>query len=146
MPSHKEEDVELTVEEAKQLETAFKDETFRSLLADYAVEIADPKHKAEQEAYIARLEAEGDTPEGKALVWPSSGFVVKCTHKKKREGTAEECKLFLNFVHSPSVEEPKTTAVDATGASWSVPHAIGPIVIKKATSCRPSIAASIPRA
>ncbi|KAL9188142.1 hypothetical protein ACHAXT_006520 [Thalassiosira profunda] len=127
MPSSKEEKVELTAEEAKQLETAFKDEDFRKLLADYAAEIADPKHKDEQEAYIARLEAEGGTPEGKALVWPSSGFVVKCTHTKKREGTAEESKLFLNFVHSPSVEEPKTTAVDATGVSWSVPHAIGPM-------------------
>jgi len=88
-------DIELTVEEAKQLETAFKDADFCKLLSDYVSEISNPEFKEEQEKYIAQLEAKNELPAGKALVRPSSGFVVKCTHKKKRQDTN---KLFLNIV------------------------------------------------
>ena len=42
-------DIKLTSEEAKQLEQAFQDESFRKLLADYVDEIRDPKHREEQE-------------------------------------------------------------------------------------------------
>ena len=78
-------DIELTAEEAKQLETAFKDADFCKLLSDYVSEISNPEFKEEQEKYIAQLEAKNELPTGKALVRPSSGFVVKCMHKKKRE-------------------------------------------------------------
>ena len=96
-------DIELTVEEAKQLETAFKDADFCKLLSDYVSEISNPTFKEEQEKYIAQLEAKNELPSGKALVRPSSGFVVKCMHKKKREqdtNNATSNKLFLNIVHS----------------------------------------------
>lgn len=66
-----ENDVELTAEEAKQLEEAFKDDGFRKLMAEYASEISDPKYREEQEAYIAQLEAQNELPSGKALVRPS---------------------------------------------------------------------------
>jgi len=44
-------DIELTAEEAKQLETAFKDADFCKLLSDYVSEISNPEFKEEQEKY-----------------------------------------------------------------------------------------------
>jgi dynein assembly factor 2, axonemal len=118
-------DVELTVEEAKQLETAFKDADFCKLLSDYVSEISNPEFKEEQEKYIAQLEAKNELPTGKALVRPSSGFVVKCMHKKKREQDTNNAtdKLFLNIVHSKQVGEPSAS----DGSNWSVPFVIGPL-------------------
>jgi len=116
-------DIELTVEEAKQLETAFKDADFCKLLSDYVSEISNPEFKEEQEKYIAQLEAKNELPAGKALVRPSSGFVVKCMHKKKREEQDSNAKLFLNIVHSEQVDEPSVS----NGSNWSVPFVIGPL-------------------
>ena len=119
-------DIELTAEEAKQLETAFKDADFCKLLSDYVSEISNPEFKEEQEKYIAQLEAKNELPTGKALVRPSSGFVVKCMHKKKREqqdNNATSNKLFLNIVHSEQVDEPSVS----NGSNWSVPFVIGPL-------------------
>jgi len=119
-------DIELTTEEAQQLETAFKDADFCKLLSDYVSEISNPKFKEEQEKYIAQLEAKNELPAGKALVRPSSGFVVKCMHKKKREqdnNAATNSKLFLNIVHSEQVDEPSVL----DGSNWSVPFVIGPL-------------------
>jgi len=118
-------DIELTAEEAKQLETAFKDADFCKLLSDYVSEISNPEFKEEQEKYIAQLEAKNELPTGKALVRPSSGFVVKCMHKKKREQDNNNAtnKLFLNIVHSEQVDEPSAS----DGSNWSVPFVIGPL-------------------
>ena len=118
-------DIELTVEEAKQLETAFKDTDFCKLLSDYVSVISNPTFKEEQEKYIAQLEAKNELPTGKALVRPSSGFVVKCMHKKKRQEdtNAATNRLFLNIVHSEQVDEPNVS----NGSNWSVPFVIGPL-------------------
>ena len=120
-------DVELTVEEAKQLETAFKDADFCKLLSDYVSEISNPEFKEEQEKDIAQLEAKNELPTGKALVRPSSGFVVKCMHKKKRQeqdtNNATTNKLFLNIVLSEQVGEPSAS----DGSNWSIPFVIGPL-------------------
>ena len=67
----KEEGINLTADEAKHLEEAFKDSNFRKLMADYVSEISDPKHREEQEAYISQLEAQNEVPGGKKLVRPS---------------------------------------------------------------------------
>ena len=64
-------EINLTVDEAKQLEEAFKDSNFQELMADYVSEISDPKHREEQEAYISQLEAQNEVPGGKKLVRPS---------------------------------------------------------------------------
>ena len=68
MPPAKE---NLTADEAKQLEEAFKDADFLKLMAEYISEISDPKHRAEQEEYIAMLESQNEVPDGKTLVRPS---------------------------------------------------------------------------
>ena len=120
-------DIELTTEEAKQLESAFKDADFCKLLSDYVSEISNPEFKEEQEKYIAQLEAKNELPTGKALVRPSSGFVVKCMHEKKRQEqdfNNATNKLFLNIVHSEKVDEP--SASDGR-SNWSLPFVIGPL-------------------
>ena len=117
----KDADIALTAEEAKELELAFKDQDFCKLLSDYASEISNPKFKEEQEAYIAQLEAQNELPSGKVLVRPSSGFVVKCLHRKKQDdadaaGTAAS-KLFINIVHSEQVDKPTASASELEGDS-----------------------------
>jgi hypothetical protein len=42
-------DIELTKEEAKQLEQAFNDKSFRQLLSEYVTELSDPKNREETE-------------------------------------------------------------------------------------------------
>lgn len=96
-------------------------------MAEYVSEISDPKYKEEQEAYIAQLEAQNELPSGKALVRPSSGFVVKCTHRKRRDDNADSSKLYLNMVHSEQVAKPKANKTETGGSSWSLPYAIGPL-------------------
>eukprot|EP00804_Cyclotella_cryptica_P002030 CCRYP_007420-RA/>CCRYP_007420-RA protein AED:0.40 eAED:0.42 QI:0/0/0/1/1/1/2/0/261 len=129
-------DGRLTADEAKQFERAFQDESFRKLLADYASELSDPKHRAEQEAYIKQLEEQNELPSGKELIRPSAGFVVKCTHRKMREKHDSKTKLFLNMVHSEKVPKPmptkkcrkaKENSPMAFGTNWSVPFALGPL-------------------
>ena len=127
----KDTDIELTAEEAKQLELAFKDQDFCKLLSDYASEISNPKFKEEQEAYIAQLEAQNELPSGKVLVRPSSGFVVKCLHRKKRDDADADCtaasKLFINIVHSEQVDKPTANASELEGSNWSIPFVLGPL-------------------
>ena len=127
-------DADLTAAEAKQLGEAFKDETFRKLMAEYVNEISDPKHREETEAYLARLEAQNEVPPGKMLVRPSAGFVVKCTHRKKRDGAdVPKSKLFLNMVYAEAVAPPTASksAAEGGGARWSVPYALGPLRIER---------------
>ena len=125
-------DDELTSDEARRLESAFGDDEFCQLMAEYANELADPKYKEEQEAYLALLETNNELPSGKVLVWPSSGFVVKCMHRKRREsngggsGSSSSSKLFLNIVYSDKVAEP-VEQQQLEGTKWSVPHALGPV-------------------
>lgn len=69
--THSDEDVTLSAEEARQFDAAFRDDKFRSLLADYMAELTDQNNKEEQETYIAQLEAQKELPSGKALIWPS---------------------------------------------------------------------------
>ena len=128
---------QLTAEEAKQLEAAFKDKDFCKLLSDYVSDISNPKFKEEQEAYLAQLEAQNELPTGKMLIRPSSGFVIKCMHKKKKRGGEDDgppSKLFLNIVHSDEIDEPTTTASNKSKSknlegsnNWSVPYAISPL-------------------
>jgi len=124
-------DDELTSDEARRLESAFGDDEFCQLMAEYANELADPKYKEEQEAYLALLETNNELPSGKVLVWPSSGFVVKCMHRKRREtngssGSSSSSKLFLNIVYSDKVAEP-VEQQQLEGSKWSVPYALGPV-------------------
>jgi len=54
-----------------------KDPEFMKLMGDYMKDISDPQHRKEQEEYISKLESEQGAPEGKILIHPFAGFVIK---------------------------------------------------------------------
>ena len=64
----------LTKEEVDRLTS---DDQFHKLMGDYVKEISDPKHRAEQEAYLNQLEEQNDLPEGRQIIRPSAAFVLK---------------------------------------------------------------------
>jgi len=112
-------ELDLSEEEHKNFKKAFQDKEFRKMMAEYVDEISDPKHRAEQDAYIREMEAKGETPKDKKVVHPNAGFVVKT--KKEKDGS----KLFLNIVSSVEVAQPTSTSVKG-GDQWQLPHLLGP--------------------
>mgnify|MGYP002031835041 CR=1 FL=1 len=111
-------ELDLSEEEQNKFTKAFQDKEFRKMMAEYVDEISDPKHRAEQDAYIREMEAKGETPKDKRVIHPSAGFVVKT---KKEDGA----KLFINVVSSTEVEQPTSTTVNG-GSQWQLPHLLGP--------------------
>lgn len=137
-----------TKEEANRIEEALKEEEFRKLLSEYAADISDPRHRAEQNEYIRYLEEQNAIPEGKKLIHPIPGFVLKL--KFTPHGTAKtpwtstalvldqdksmsshtKKKLFVNIVASIDVQPPSIKDVkenSKNGATWSVPYTLGPL-------------------
>ncbi len=53
---------DLTNDERKRLAECMKDSEFMNLLAEYAKEISDPKHRLENEQYLRQLEQEQGAP------------------------------------------------------------------------------------
>jgi len=124
----KKDDLDLTREESDKFKKAFKDPKFMGMMQEYMEEISDPKHRQEQEAYIKQLEGEGKVPQGKEMVKPSPGFVVK-TQKSEDDGKSW-IKLFINIVHSGKIAK-ASFETKAGGQQWSLPYALGPMRMEK---------------
>ena len=143
------EDLNLTKEEVDKFQNAFKDEAFKKMFAEYAAEIADPKNKAESDAYLRQLEMEGkiESVYGKdvQLVMPKAGFVAKTfdeapaddapstsspndrgsgTNSSSDGKTRLGRKVFVNVCHSDKCED-ATSEKRPGGLQWSVPHTLG---------------------
>ena len=144
------EDLNLTKEEVDKFQNAFKDEAFKKMFAEYAAEIADPKNKAESDAYLRQLEMEGkiESVYGKdvQLVMPKAGFVAKTfdeadaddapstsqtndrnsgTNASSNSGkTRFGRKAFVNVCHSDKCEDASSEKKPG-GLQWSVPHTLG---------------------
>ena len=69
-------DLDLTEEEQNKFTKAFQDKEFRKMMAEYVDEISDPKHRAEQDAYIREMEAKGGT------ISASRGAAVPSRHRR----------------------------------------------------------------
>ena len=69
-------DLDLTEEEQNKFTKAFQDKEFRKMMAEYVDEISDPKHRAEQDAYIREMEAKGGT------ISASRGFAAPSRHRR----------------------------------------------------------------
>ncbi|CAM9780506.1 unnamed protein product [Sphacelaria rigidula] len=67
-----------------------KDPEFQSMLRDYMTEMQDPKQRAEQEAYISQLETQQRVPEGREVVHPVPGFVIKTRFSREGKGGDRE--------------------------------------------------------
>ncbi|EQC35355.1 hypothetical protein SDRG_07067 [Saprolegnia diclina VS20] len=114
---------DMTPDEQQSFVKAMKDPEFRSLLNEYMLEISDPTHRAEQEAYLRQLENDNKVPTDKQLVLPTPGFVLKTK--------LEARKLFVNICSSDKIQPPSSTKVApspqvAAGTSWNLPYCVGP--------------------
>ncbi len=130
--------VNLTKEEFHRLEKAFEDKEFRNLMADYVSEISDPKHRVEQDEYLRQLEEQNEIPDGKGILRPEPGFVMKFKYSKRKKNEHKmsskvQEKMFVNIVHSKEVGQPVyalSTVKDQNGKSgrnWSIPYTLGPM-------------------
>ena len=48
----------MSEQEVRRLHDCWREPEFKAMFHEYAEEVSDPKHKAEQEAYLAQVEAE----------------------------------------------------------------------------------------
>ena len=119
-------DFKMTDDEVERFSKAFEQEEFRKLFSDYVQEISDPKHRAEQEAMIRQMEADGQVPGDKELIHPRPGFVVKTHRRAGSPGAPEREKVFINVVCHEKLGEPTSRPGEKGGIAWSVPHSIGP--------------------
>ena len=123
------------------------DDQFQQLMVEYVKEISDPKHRAEQEAYLKHLEEQNEIPEGKRIIRPLPAFVLKFKYTEKadqpsskRKHSKKKKKLFVNVVYSDSIEKPisrKSKANELNGASgthWSLPYLMGPLRMEHDTT------------
>jgi len=122
------EDLKLTDDEVSRFTKAFEDEEFKKLFMEYAQEISDPKNRAENDAYLRQMEAEGKAEEvygkGTQLVVPQPGFCVKCKSKEDQK------KVFINVVYSEKVADATSTRRKG-GEDWQVPFSIGSRRVEK---------------
>ena len=85
-------DLDLTEEEQNKFTKAFQDKEFRKMMAEYVDEISDPKHRAEQDAYIREMEAKGETPKDKRVIHPAR---VSWSRRRRRTVLNYLSMLFL---------------------------------------------------
>ncbi|CAM9948259.1 unnamed protein product [Scytosiphon promiscuus] len=125
-------DFDVTPEEATKFKAAMADPEFQAMLRDYMEEMQDPAQRAEQELYISELESQNRVPEGKEVVHPLPGFVIK-TKFTRMAKDAESEKLFANVVTSDKLAKPysKTSGNRSGGETWSLPVAVGPLRMEK---------------
>lgn len=126
-----------TQQEAARQRARLESPEGQRLLREFLAARADPKARAEQEAYLRQLEQNADAasaavvgggsiPEGKALVWPrAEGFVAKARRVRvsAQGGKMEEQKVFVNVVVSDRLPLP---AMRELGRVWHCPNALGP--------------------
>jgi hypothetical protein len=92
---------------------------------------ADPKARAEQEAFLLQEAARGGLRTGTTLLWPKAeGFVAKGRRRVRTGGTGEEKeeKVFVNVVVSERLAPP---TFEKGGKAWQVPNVLGPPRVEK---------------
>lgn len=117
------EEEKMSKEEMERFVKASKDPEWRKMFAEYAEEISDPKYRSEQSDYIRQLEAKGELPPGKKVLYPLAGFVVKT--RKSVAVANEGSKVFVNIVQSEKIGEPVSTKTEG-GTTWTLPHVLSP--------------------
>lgn len=113
------EDLDLSREEIKRIETALKDEKFRKMFVEYAEEISNPENRKIYEQEIAMLENERGM--NVQFVNPEPGHVLKTTIDGK--------KAFINICTSDKMGKPSsepTSSNGVRGLQWQIPHSFSP--------------------
>ena len=114
------------MQEADRLSKLFDDAEFRRLFTEFAQETADPRARAEREAYIRQLEAEGRAEEaygrGTQLVLPQPAFVIKTRCADAGASTSSgggADKVFINVCTSGKLQPPAMRACERDGRRGS---------------------------
>lgn len=114
------EDLDLSQEEIKRIETALKDEKFRKMFVEYAEEISNPENRKRYEEEIAMLERErGMDVE---FINPTPGHVLKTTVDGGK-------KAFINICQNEKIAKPtskRETSGGKRGLHWQIPHSFTP--------------------
>ncbi|XP_054827644.1 protein kintoun [Eublepharis macularius] len=110
------EDLELTGEEVERLRQAFRDERFRSLLAEYAAELADPAQRATYEAEVVALERQRGVEA--RFLHPTPAWVLRTSQAGTR-------RCYLNVCSNALVGRPEARR-EPGGSRWALPHCLSP--------------------
>ena len=115
------EDLDLSREEIKRIETALKDEKFRKMFVEYAEEISNPENRRIYEEEIAMLENERGMDV--QFVNPEPGHVLKTTVTGGK-------KAFINICTSDKIGKPTSRREQnkegKKGLHWQIPHSFAP--------------------
>jgi len=114
-------DVKMTPEEQRRFHECMKDPKFLELWQEYADEISDPKHLAEQEEYLKQVEREANERGDYSFTFcfPKPNFCVRMKQVGKEV-------VYVNICDSDKVEEPKEeTTGDKMSSNYSVPVSMG---------------------
>ena len=119
-----------------------KEEEFRKLLFEYMDELRNPEHRAETEAYLKQLEANGEVPSNMKIVRPKSGFAIEVplranalipspstsspssssstnvsspsSNTNTNRGAQYGEKIYINIVHDTAIDPPIFTTENST--------------------------------
>ncbi|KAM3594136.1 uncharacterized protein V6R79_002912 [Siganus canaliculatus] len=114
-------ELNMTADEMQRLTKAFKDDTFREMLRDYAQELSDPENKKRYEEEIKLLEQErGNTIE----------FIHPEPFRTLRTSVNGQQKCFINICSNEKVGKPSSSwevsQEGHRGQRWSLPHSLHP--------------------
>jgi len=110
---------DLTRSEVDNIQKALKDQTFVSLLTDYAKELNDPATKARYEAEIKQFERERGFDV--SFVHPRPAYTIKVNEVDSNR------KVFINICSEAQIRPPvsETGSQDGqTGLRWSIPYSL----------------------
>ncbi|CAL8286966.1 unnamed protein product [Lota lota] len=114
-------ELNMTTDEIDRFATAFKDDTFRGLLLDYAKELNDPENKKKYEEEIKLLEEE----RGNAI-----DFIHPQPYRALKTSVNGNQKCFVNICTNEKVGKSEfkwgLSEDGKRGQHWSLPHSLHP--------------------
>ncbi|XP_015683087.1 protein kintoun [Protobothrops mucrosquamatus] len=110
------EDLNLTGEEAERLTSAFKDEGFRTLFAEYVAELNNPEQRAIYEAEVIAMERQRGVEA--RFLHPTPGWVLRTSQAGSR-------RCYINICSNPLIGRPEPRP-ESGGYCWLLPHSLAP--------------------
>ncbi|XP_007442530.1 protein kintoun [Python bivittatus] len=110
------EDLNLTGDEVERLTSAFKDQGFRTLFAEYVAELNDPEQRAIYEAEVTALERQRGVEA--RFLHPTPGWVLRTSQAGSR-------RCYINICSNPLVGRPEPRP-EPGGSCWLLPHCLAP--------------------
>ncbi|XP_026554573.1 protein kintoun isoform X1 [Pseudonaja textilis] len=110
------EDLNLTGEEAERLTSAFKEDGFRTLFAEYVAELNDPEQRAIYEAEVIAMERQRGVEA--RFLHPTPGWVLRTSQAGSR-------RCYINICCNRLIGRPEPRP-EPGGYCWLLPHSLAP--------------------